>query len=97
MLAGNVTLGDILEILPFEDPAVVLELDGGAIWDAMESALSTWPAQEGYVTSTVLARICKMTNIMQTLSSYFWISNRMGFATPPRPTRARYLAAIRPR
>lgn len=44
---GNVTLGDILEILPFEDPIVVLELDGAAIWDALEASLETWPAQEG--------------------------------------------------
>lgn len=36
-----------MEILPFEDPLVVIELDGTAIWDALESALSTWPAQEG--------------------------------------------------
>ncbi|KAI0362720.1 Metallo-dependent phosphatase [Trametes cingulata] len=44
---GPITLGDILEILPFEDPIVVLELDGEAIWDALEASLSTWPAQEG--------------------------------------------------
>jgi len=44
---GFVTLGDILEILPFEDPLVVIELDGATIWDALESSLATWPAQEG--------------------------------------------------
>ncbi|TRM59377.1 Metallo-dependent phosphatase-like protein [Schizophyllum amplum] len=44
---GVVTLGDILEILPFEDPIIVLELDGQAIWDALEAGFSTWPAQEG--------------------------------------------------
>lgn len=48
MIIGNITLGDILEILPFEDPVVVLELDGETIWDALEASLSTWPAQEGY-------------------------------------------------
>lgn len=48
---GNITLGDILEILPFQDPIVVLELDGEALWAALEAALSTWPAQEGYVIS----------------------------------------------
>jgi 2',3'-cyclic-nucleotide 2'-phosphodiesterase (5'-nucleotidase family) len=46
-LTGIITLGNILEILPFEDPIVVLELDGAAIWDALESSLATWPAQEG--------------------------------------------------
>ncbi|TFK55022.1 Metallo-dependent phosphatase [Heliocybe sulcata] len=42
-----ITLGDILEILPFEDPLVVLELDGETIWAALEASLETWPAQEG--------------------------------------------------
>ena len=45
---GVISLGDIMEILPFEDPIVVLEVDGETIWAALESALSTWPAQEGY-------------------------------------------------
>ncbi|PIL23766.1 hypothetical protein GSI_13516 [Ganoderma sinense ZZ0214-1] len=44
---GSITLGDILEMLPFEDPVVVLELDGETIWAALEASLETWPAQEG--------------------------------------------------
>ncbi|KAF7311636.1 25S rRNA adenine-N(1) methyltransferase [Mycena kentingensis (nom. inval.)] len=44
---GAITIGDILEILPFEDPIIVIELAGAAIWDALESSLATWPAQEG--------------------------------------------------
>ncbi|KAI0085451.1 Metallo-dependent phosphatase [Irpex rosettiformis] len=44
---GAISLGDIMEILPFEDPIVVLEVDGETLWAAMESSLSTWPAQEG--------------------------------------------------
>ena len=44
---GNITLGDIMEILPFEDSLVVLELDGETIWAALEAGLGTWPAQEG--------------------------------------------------
>ena len=44
---GLVTMGDILEILPFEDPVVVLEVDGETLWDALESSLKLWPAQEG--------------------------------------------------
>ncbi|THH33893.1 hypothetical protein EUX98_g299 [Antrodiella citrinella] len=46
-IRGSITLGDILEILPFQDPIVVIELDGEALWTALESAFSTWPAQEG--------------------------------------------------
>lgn len=42
-------MGDVLEILPFEDPIVVLAVDGETIWSAMEASLSTWPGQEGYV------------------------------------------------
>lgn len=44
---GVVTLGDILEILPFTDAIVVIQLDGEAIWDALEGALGKYPAQEG--------------------------------------------------
>lgn len=44
---GPITLGDILEILPFEDPILVVELDGATLWDAIESSLGMWPAQEG--------------------------------------------------
>lgn len=45
---GEITLGDVLDILPFEDPIVLIELRGQAIWDALESALSMYPAQEGF-------------------------------------------------
>lgn len=44
---GFLTLGDVLEILPFEDPLVVLEISGKTLWDTLEASLSTWPAQEG--------------------------------------------------
>lgn len=57
---GIIKLGDILgkplrniqlltlpEIFPFDDPVVCIEIDGKGIWDALESALSRWPAQEG--------------------------------------------------
>ncbi|KAJ7286039.1 Metallo-dependent phosphatase-like protein [Mycena rebaudengoi] len=52
---GQITLGDILEILPFEDPIIVIELDGTAIWDALEASLGTWPAQEGQVRFPVIS------------------------------------------
>jgi 2',3'-cyclic-nucleotide 2'-phosphodiesterase (5'-nucleotidase family) len=44
---GELTIGNVMEILPFQDPIVVLEVDGKAIWSALEGALETWPAQEG--------------------------------------------------
>lgn len=40
-----------MEILPFEDPIVVLEVDGETLWAALESSLATWPAQEGFVSA----------------------------------------------
>ena len=46
-LVGFLTLGDVLEILPFEDPLVVLEISGKTLWATLEASLSTWPAQEG--------------------------------------------------
>ena len=36
-----------MEILPFEDSLVVLELDGETVWAALEKGLEAWPAQEG--------------------------------------------------
>ncbi|KAJ3572798.1 hypothetical protein NP233_g2848 [Leucocoprinus birnbaumii] len=47
LVLGVVTLGDILEILPFDDPVVVQELDGETIWAALEASLAPWPRQEG--------------------------------------------------
>lgn len=44
---GNFTVGNIMEILPFQDPIIVLQMDGQTIWTALESSLSAWPAQEG--------------------------------------------------
>ncbi|KAG8906831.1 hypothetical protein FRB99_006006 [Tulasnella sp. 403] len=44
---GLITLGDIMEILPFEDSIVVISVDGATLWRALESALCPWPAQEG--------------------------------------------------
>lgn len=52
-----ITLGNILEILPFDDPTVVLELDGESLWDALEGALSKYPAQEGQV---IVLWFCKI-------------------------------------
>lgn len=46
---GVVTLGDVLEILPFEDPVVVIQMSGNAIWECLESGLGKWPAHEGSV------------------------------------------------
>ncbi|KAK7693426.1 hypothetical protein QCA50_002994 [Cerrena zonata] len=44
---GRLTLGDLMTMLPFPDPSVVVELDANALWDALESAVSRWPSQEG--------------------------------------------------
>jgi len=46
---GFLSIGDILEILPFEDPIVAIEIDGETLWEALENSLSAWPSQEGFV------------------------------------------------
>jgi 2',3'-cyclic-nucleotide 2'-phosphodiesterase (5'-nucleotidase family) len=46
-VVGPITLGDLMTILPYLDPTVVVELDANSLWDALESALSRWPTQEG--------------------------------------------------
>ncbi|KAF9228782.1 Metallo-dependent phosphatase [Gyrodon lividus] len=53
---GEITLGNILEVVPFEDPTVVIELDGEALWDALEAGLSKYPAQEGQVVFAIRLR-----------------------------------------
>ncbi|WFD34813.1 hypothetical protein MCUN1_001657 [Malassezia cuniculi] len=44
---GRITLGNVLEVLPFEDSVVLVELTGQDIWDALENGLSSYPRQEG--------------------------------------------------
>lgn len=45
--SGNITLGHLLEIMPFEDPVVLKEVSGQDIWDALENGFSMYPKQEG--------------------------------------------------
>ncbi|KAI9570842.1 Metallo-dependent phosphatase-like protein [Boletus coccyginus] len=54
---GVITLGDILEILPFDDPVVVLELDGESLWDVLEAGVSRYPAQDGRVVVPIFPTI----------------------------------------
>jgi 5'-nucleotidase len=44
---GNFTLKDLLNILPFPDPMVVLEVTGRQLKEALENGLSKVPVQEG--------------------------------------------------
>lgn len=44
---GEITLSNILEIMPFEDPIVVKQLTGQQLWDALENGFSQYPKQEG--------------------------------------------------
>src|SRR4051812_13203440 len=40
---GEITLGDLLEIFPFEDPMVVVKISGQQLWDALESSVAMVP------------------------------------------------------
>ncbi|CAG8708901.1 7943_t:CDS:2, partial [Dentiscutata heterogama] len=44
---GEITLGDLLEIFPFEDTVVVIRVTGRQLWDVLQSAVSMVPKQEG--------------------------------------------------
>lgn len=46
---GLFTLKDLMTILPFDDPTIVLELDAKALWDTVEHGLSTGKDPEGCV------------------------------------------------
>ncbi|OZJ04273.1 hypothetical protein BZG36_02569 [Bifiguratus adelaidae] len=44
---GEITIADIMNIFPFEDPIVVIRLSGKQTYDALENAVSMYPKQEG--------------------------------------------------
>jgi 2',3'-cyclic-nucleotide 2'-phosphodiesterase (5'-nucleotidase family) len=44
---GPITLKDITDCFPFEDPLVVITASGKNIWDALENSVSMYPALEG--------------------------------------------------
>lgn len=46
-VVGPITLDNLMTLLPYPDPMVIVELDANALWDALESALSRFPKQEG--------------------------------------------------
>ena len=46
-----------MEILPFDESVVVLELDGKTIWETLEAGFSLWPATEGYVTRSAAEHV----------------------------------------
>lgn len=44
---GVLKLKDIMDCFPFEDPTVMIQCPGQAIWDALENGVYTYPALEG--------------------------------------------------
>ena len=44
---GPLRVKDITDCFPFEDPVVVIQVSGQAIWDALENGVSQYPALEG--------------------------------------------------
>ncbi|KAJ8502019.1 hypothetical protein ONZ45_g11924 [Pleurotus djamor] len=44
---GPLYLRDLMTMLPYPDPLLVVELSAQALWDALESGLSRYPVQEG--------------------------------------------------
>jgi len=89
------SIGDILEILPFEDPIVVLEIDGAMLWDALEGSLSMWPAQEGSVLFIGFYFLV-IDNLRQTLPDSVWIPCLLGLQQAIWATRTGHLV-IKPK
>ncbi|KAI9183847.1 hypothetical protein H9P43_002899 [Blastocladiella emersonii ATCC 22665] len=44
---GEITIRDVMEMFPFEDPVVVIDVTGEQVWGALENGVSMWPKQEG--------------------------------------------------
>ena len=44
---GVLKLKDIMDCFPFEDPTVMVKVNGQAVWDALENGVSMYPALEG--------------------------------------------------
>lgn len=47
VLAGEITRGGVIEILPYSNDLVVLELTGQEIWDGLENGVSAAPGEYG--------------------------------------------------
>ncbi|PIA14247.1 Metallo-dependent phosphatase, partial [Coemansia reversa NRRL 1564] len=45
--AGEIRMRDIMEIFPFDDPVVVVEMTGRQILCALENGVSKWPEHDG--------------------------------------------------
>ncbi|KAI9208304.1 2,3-cyclic-nucleotide 2-phosphodiesterase [Polychytrium aggregatum] len=44
---GNLTIRDIIDIFPFDDPCVVIRIKGSDLYDALENGFSALPKTEG--------------------------------------------------
>ncbi|KAK0622056.1 Metallo-dependent phosphatase-like protein [Bombardia bombarda] len=44
---GPIRVKDVTDCFPFEDPVVVIKVTGKALWEALESGVSLYPALEG--------------------------------------------------
>ena len=47
ILAGDVTIGDVITVLTFPNYIVVKEISPASLWEALENSVSLWPADVG--------------------------------------------------
>lgn len=47
LTAGDVTLGDIFAMLPFDNKVTLVEVTGQTVWDALENGVDDYPATNG--------------------------------------------------
>ena len=45
--AGEVTLGDVFAVVPFDNKVTLVEVTGQTVWDALENGVSGYPATDG--------------------------------------------------
>lgn len=104
---GTISLNDIMEILPWSNPVIVVEMDGACLWSALEAGLGMWPAHEGYVFRFYSLHMVGLSDRytylimslleyrLQTLSHHRGVPRRMGLSPTRRSSCYRHLASQR--
>jgi len=65
---GPITLKDITNCFPFEDPLIVLKTSGKNMWDALENSVSMYPALEGVCDTGPSSSSCRCRNLVNGLN-----------------------------
>ncbi len=89
--AGNLTLGDLVAILPMMDPVLVLEATGEQILAGLENGVCAFPKLEGrfpQVAGESLVRYCRRLSCGMMMMSWLLAGVRFAF-DPNAPPKQR--------